>query len=162
MKRLTNWFIQRNLLNPIKRTFPSIYKLISPSFTTTSTTSSTNNFNINNPSLEQIAFPSSSSNITNNIPEYTTIDYKVDTTNKIATITLNRPKQLNAFNLTMWNEFKHIFNTTINTNNKDIRVVILTGSTKSFSTGMDLSVFMDIDVVVRHNLYDIVCMYIWL
>ena len=151
MKRFGNWFIQRHFVNPLKHRFPSIYKLISPTFTTTSSTSSTNNNNnINNPSLEQIAFPSSSSNTTNNtLPEYTTIDYKIDTTNKIATITLNRPKQLNAFNLTMWNEFKHIFNTTINTNNKDIRVVILTGSTKSFSTGMDLSVFMDIDVVVR-------------
>ena len=146
MKRLGYWFIQRHFLAPLKRT--SLYKLISPSFATTVSTTSSTNCNINNPSLEQIAFPLSSSNITNNIlPEYTTIDYKVDTANKIATITLNRPRQLNAFNLTMWNEFKHIFNTTINTNNKDIRVVILTGSTKSFS--MDLSVFMDIDVVVR-------------
>ena len=162
MKRLGNWFIQRHFLAPLKRTFPSIFKLISPTFTPTTSTTSLANYYIDNPSLEQIAFPSSSSNINNNLPEYTTIDYKIDTTNKIATITLNRPKQLNAFNLIMWNEFKHIFNTTINNNNKDIRVVILTGSTKSFSTGMDLSVFMDIDVVVRHRLYDIVCIYIWL
>ena len=57
----------------------------------------------------------------------------------IVNVLLNRPTRGNAFNLDSWVEFKKCFET-IN-QDESSKVVILTGGSKTFSTGMDLSVF---------------------
>lgn len=56
-------------------------------------------------------------------------------------LTLNRPTRGNAFNMQMWHEFQDAFKAV--EGDKSARVVVLTGSSTSFSTGMDLSVFAE-------------------
>jgi enoyl-CoA hydratase len=61
-------------------------------------------------------------------------------------ISLNRPTRGNAFNFQMWEELRQSFN--YFSSNAATRVIILNGSGNSFSTGMDLSVFMDIQSLI--------------
>lgn len=59
----------------------------------------------------------------------------------ICEITLNRPSRGNAFNMEMWQEMREAFQAV--DGDHSVRAVILSGSSPSFSTGMDLSVFAD-------------------
>jgi enoyl-CoA hydratase/carnithine racemase len=67
--------------------------------------------------------------------EYTQIIYSVD--ENIATITLNRPEQLNAFTGTMMYELVDAFDR-IDADD-EVRVVIVTGAGRGFCAGADLS-----------------------
>jgi len=67
--------------------------------------------------------------------EYTQILYSVD--DHIATITLNRPDQLNAFTGTMMYEVIDAFDRV--DADDDVRVVIVTGAGRGFCAGADLS-----------------------
>lgn len=67
--------------------------------------------------------------------DYTQIAY--DVADHIATITLNRPEQLNAFTGTMMNEMIDAFDR-IDADD-DVRVVIVTGMGRGFCAGADLS-----------------------
>lgn len=67
--------------------------------------------------------------------EYTQIIYAVD--EHIATITLNRPEQLNAFTGTMMYELVDAFDR-IDADD-EVRVVIVTGAGRGFCAGADLS-----------------------
>jgi enoyl-CoA hydratase/carnithine racemase len=67
--------------------------------------------------------------------EYTQIVY--DVADHIATITLNRPEQLNAFTGTMMNEIIDAFDQ-IDADD-DVRAVIVTGAGRGFCAGADLS-----------------------
>jgi len=64
------------------------------------------------------------------------IIYEVN--NRIALITLNRPDQLNAWTVTMMNEFIEALGVADADDN--VRVVVVTGEGKAFCAGMDLSV----------------------
>jgi len=64
----------------------------------------------------------------------------------VLTVSLNRPEQHNAFNPKLISRLTEVFRTV--TNRNDIRVVILTGSGRSFSAGADLTAMMDI---TRHT-----------
>ncbi|MCE5336435.1 MAG: enoyl-CoA hydratase/isomerase family protein [Desulfobacteraceae bacterium] len=66
--------------------------------------------------------------------EYQFILYNVS--EKIATITLNRPKQLNALNAAVKQELKDAVAEAVADN--DVRVIVLTGTGKAFSAGNDL------------------------
>ncbi|TWP38022.1 crotonase/enoyl-CoA hydratase family protein [Leekyejoonella antrihumi] len=66
---------------------------------------------------------------------YETIDYT--TRDGIATITLNRPSQLNAFTVQMADELVDAY-TRVNTDD-DARAVVVTGAGRAFCAGMDLS-----------------------
>ena len=57
----------------------------------------------------------------------------------VATITLNRPDQLNAINMQMRSEFTDLMNELFF--NNDIRVVVFTGAGRGFSSGADMSHF---------------------
>ena len=57
----------------------------------------------------------------------------------VATITLNRPKVGNAFDMTLGAEFDHAIK--LLGQDKDVRVIIITGVGNYFSTGIDLSMF---------------------
>ncbi len=61
----------------------------------------------------------------------------IDITGAIATVTLNRPERLNAFNA----ELKLAMRTAVGrlNDNDDVRVVILKGAGRSFSAGADIS-----------------------
>jgi len=67
--------------------------------------------------------------------DYTQIGY--DVADHIATITLNRPEQLNAFTGTMMNELIDAFDR-IDADD-DVRAVIVTGAGRGFCAGADLS-----------------------
>ena len=66
-------------------------------------------------------------------------------TDGIATITLNRPKKGNAFNMLMWKELMEVFQAVNNDSNA--KVAILQGSSSHFSTGMDLEVFVEMNAM---------------
>jgi enoyl-CoA hydratase/carnithine racemase len=67
--------------------------------------------------------------------EYTQILYDVD--DRIATITLNRPEQLNAFTTKMMRELIDAFDRIDGDDN--VRAVIVTGAGRGFCAGADLS-----------------------
>jgi enoyl-CoA hydratase/carnithine racemase len=67
--------------------------------------------------------------------DYTQIAY--DVTDRVATITLDRPEQLNAFTGTMMNEMIDAFDRT--DADDEVRVVIVTGRGRGFCAGADLS-----------------------
>ncbi len=67
--------------------------------------------------------------------DYTQIIYEV--ADRIATITLNRPEQLNAFTGTMMREMIDAFDRV--DADDDVRVVIVTGAGRGFCAGADLS-----------------------
>ncbi len=66
---------------------------------------------------------------------YQTLLYQVE--NRILTITLNRPEQMNAFTVEMANELEHAFKTASDDDN--IGAIVVTGAGKAFCAGMDLS-----------------------
>ena len=67
--------------------------------------------------------------------EYTQIAYEVD--GPVATVTLDRPDQLNAFTGTMMNELIDAFDRT--DADDAVRAVIVTGRGRGFCAGADLS-----------------------
>ncbi|MCG8611770.1 MAG: crotonase/enoyl-CoA hydratase family protein [Pseudomonadales bacterium] len=66
---------------------------------------------------------------------YNTLDYAVS--ERILTLTLNRPEQLNAFTVEMCNELIQAFNRA--SEDDDVGVIVVTGSGRAFCAGMDLS-----------------------
>lgn len=71
--------------------------------------------------------------------DYETILFAVK--DSVATITLNRPDKLNAFNDQMINETTAAFKQT--SREKEIRCVVLTGNGRAFSSGQDLAEVME-------------------
>ncbi|KAI8069328.1 ClpP/crotonase-like domain-containing protein [Gongronella butleri] len=67
--------------------------------------------------------------------QYETI--KVDMHDKVAHVQLNRPKKLNAFNPTMVTDVYKVF--TDLARDADVHVVIISGSGRAFTAGLDLS-----------------------
>lgn len=67
--------------------------------------------------------------------EFETITYAVE--NRVATITLNRPKAMNAFSQKMRQEMKQVIDAS--ETNDDVRVVVLRAEGKGFTSGTDLS-----------------------
>ncbi|MCB0955172.1 MAG: crotonase/enoyl-CoA hydratase family protein [Ilumatobacter sp.] len=68
-------------------------------------------------------------------PDFTQIVYEVS--DRVATITLNRPEQLNAFTGVMMREMIAAFD--LIDADDDVRVVIVTGAGRGFCAGADLS-----------------------
>ena len=66
---------------------------------------------------------------------YNTLLYVIN--EKILTITLNRPEQLNSFTVEMANELIDAFNRA--SDNDEVRAIVVTGAGKAFCAGMDLS-----------------------
>ena len=85
---------------------------------------------------------------------YETILYSVK--NRVLTLTLNRPDQLNAFTVTMANELIDAIERA--GADDDVRAIIVTGSGKAFCAGMDLSVHgnaFGLDEGLRPTLQDV-------
>jgi enoyl-CoA hydratase len=68
------------------------------------------------------------------MPDYQCISY--DASSPAALITLNRPHVLNAMNRQMWDELEDALCRT--GKNEDLRVLVITGAGRAFSTGADL------------------------
>src|ERR1700741_2766292 len=67
--------------------------------------------------------------------EYQTIIYELS--GYVATVTLNRPGKLNAFNQRMCDEFEHVWNAV--RLDDDVRVIVLQANgDRAFSTGVDV------------------------
>jgi enoyl-CoA hydratase/carnithine racemase len=67
---------------------------------------------------------------------YETLDWSV-AEDGVATLTLARPDQLNAFDLTMARELERVFLT--DARSDEVRAVVVTGAGRAFCAGMDLS-----------------------
>jgi enoyl-CoA hydratase/carnithine racemase len=67
---------------------------------------------------------------------YTTLTWTVDE-DGIATLLLNRPDALNAFNLTMARELEQVFVT--DALDDEVKAIVVTGAGRAFCAGMDLS-----------------------
>lgn len=67
---------------------------------------------------------------------YETLAWDVDT-DGVATLTLDRPDSLNAFDLTMARELEQVFLT--DARDDAVRAVVVTGAGRAFCAGMDLS-----------------------
>lgn len=67
---------------------------------------------------------------------YNTLEYRVE--DRILTLTLNRPEQLNAFTVEMADELVAAFERA--SEDDDVAVIVVTGSGRAFCAGMDLSV----------------------
>jgi enoyl-CoA hydratase/carnithine racemase len=84
---------------------------------------------------------------------YTTLKYEV--TDRILTLTLNRPDQLNAFTVEMANELIHAFNRA--SEDDSVGAIVVTGAGRAFCAGMDLSVpgnVFGLDETMRPTLGD--------
>jgi enoyl-CoA hydratase/carnithine racemase len=68
-------------------------------------------------------------------PTFETIQYAVD--DGVATVTLNRPEKLNAFNTQMMKDLIRVFDVT--DADDAVRAVIVTGAGRAFCAGADLS-----------------------
>lgn len=68
--------------------------------------------------------------------DYTTLKYTVN--DRVLTLTLNRPDNLNAFTVTMANELVDAFNRA--SADDDVGAIVVTGAGRAFCAGMDLSV----------------------
>src|SRR4051794_23073998 len=82
------------------------------------------------------------SRITHHASRNTDMDYKTilfDLTDRIATITFNRPDRLNAINESMREDFSRLFDE-IQTN-EEIGVIVFTGTGRAFSAGGDIEYF---------------------
>lgn len=67
--------------------------------------------------------------------DYTTILY--EKSDGIGTITLNRPKSMNALNSILLGELRHVFNEMVR--DAEVSVVIITGNDKFFAAGADIN-----------------------
>jgi enoyl-CoA hydratase/carnithine racemase len=67
---------------------------------------------------------------------YDTLAWEVDE-DGVATLTLNRPDRLNAFDLTMAGELEQVFR--VDAHADEVRAVVVTGAGRAFCAGMDLS-----------------------
>jgi enoyl-CoA hydratase len=66
--------------------------------------------------------------------ELETVQY--DLRDHVATITLNRPKVLNAMNRQLWHDLESALNEA--RTDADVKVIVITGQGRAFSTGADL------------------------
>lgn len=73
--------------------------------------------------------------------------FLVSVTDKVATVSINRPDKSNAFTLEMWKELEQVFDYVSEL--PEARVVILKGEGKNFCAGMDLKVFMGIPSLIE-------------
>jgi len=85
---------------------------------------------------------------------YTTIDCTV--TDRVLTLTLNRPERLNAFTVTMADELEHAFRRA--SLDDSVGAIVVTGAGRAFCAGMDLATsgnVFGLDESLRPSLADL-------
>jgi enoyl-CoA hydratase/carnithine racemase len=86
--------------------------------------------------------------------QYQTLDYSI--ADRVLTLTLNRPEQLNAFTVEMADELEHAFRRA--SGDDAVGAIIVTGAGRGFCAGMDLSVpgnVFGLDQALRPTLQDL-------
>ena len=86
--------------------------------------------------------------------DYETLSYEIE--DRVLTLTLNRPEQLNAFNVAMANELVSAFERA--SEDDAVGAIIVTGAGRAFCAGMDLSVegnVFGLDESLRPTLQDL-------
>lgn len=68
--------------------------------------------------------------------------FKVELNDKVAHVQINRPEKINAMNAEFWSEIRDIFAWVEDT--AEVRVVVLSGAGKHFSSGIDLMLLAQI------------------
>ena len=68
--------------------------------------------------------------------------FRVELADKIARVTINRPEKVNAMNADFWSEIIDVFNWVDATD--EVRVVVLAGAGKHFSSGIDLQLLAQV------------------
>jgi enoyl-CoA hydratase len=68
--------------------------------------------------------------------------FQIDVADHIAHVRINRPDKLNAMNAAFWAEIVEVFNWI--DNHDDVRVVVLSGAGKHFSSGIDLALLASV------------------
>ena len=81
------------------------------------------------------------------IPALETVTINVDA--HIATVRLNRPQKMNAMNLDMWHDIRSAFRYVDET--PDIRVAVLEGEGKAFTSGIDLQMMMGLGQQIQND-----------
>eukprot|EP01041_Mallomonas_annulata_P011420 gene11420-23892_t len=92
-------------------------------------------------SVSQLGFPFQQKKVN----EVTLLTIATQLSEGVLGVTLNRPQKRNAFNMHMWADFKHIF--AVANGDESVRVAVLSGAGGHFSSGMDLSVFSQINAL---------------
>ena len=70
--------------------------------------------------------------------DYSGYEYlKIEVANRVATVTINRPQQLNAVNAALHHEFEQIWLELAE--DRDVNAILLTGAGKAFSVGGDIT-----------------------
>ena len=70
--------------------------------------------------------------------DYSGYEYlKIEVANRVATVTINRPQQLNAVNAALHHEFEQIWLELAE--DRDVNAILLTGAGKAFSIGGDIT-----------------------
>lgn len=75
---------------------------------------------------------------------YQNIKYSVSDDGFIYTLSMNRPKKMNAVTFEMTQEIAHFVHNVVNSYESKARVVIFTGEGKHFTAGLDLTAAMDL------------------
>ncbi|WP_020105694.1 enoyl-CoA hydratase-related protein [Nocardia sp. 348MFTsu5.1] len=84
-------------------------------------------------------------------PSFDTVLLEVDPTDRVATITLNRPDQLNTFNRAMCHEMAEIWQIVKNDDRVNA-VVLRAAGTRAFSAGLDMkAAYGQPDIVWNHE-----------
>jgi len=78
--------------------------------------------------------------VSTEIPSFETIRYAVE--GHVATLTLARPDRLNSFTPQMWNEMRALGRALV-ADPGDVRVLVVRGEGRAFSSGIDTTVFAD-------------------
>lgn len=73
--------------------------------------------------------------------DYPFFEVEKDTSNRTAILYLNRPEKRNAMNWDFWRDLPAVVDEL--DQDKDVRVVVIAGRGKSFSTGLDIVEFFD-------------------
>jgi enoyl-CoA hydratase len=80
-------------------------------------------------------------------PEEPGIKVDYHASDKIAVISFNRPKKMNALSFEMFAEFEKVFNDLLNDTTKEVRAIVLTSTSKHFTAGLDLTSAMQIGAI---------------
>lgn len=86
-----------------------------------------------------------------NLQQMSYQSFKVNTTNFITTVLINRPEKANSLDMASWKELGQVFDDL--SNDKNTRVIILAGEGKHFSSGMDLKTLMGVTQSIDNDCF---------
>lgn len=81
------------------------------------------------------------------IPQFETL--KIELADKVATVKLNRPDKANAMNWQMWQDIRSAMQWADRT--QEVRVVIVEGEGKHFTSGIDLTMMMGLQAQIKDD-----------